>query len=518
MIAPPPILYSFRRCPYAIRARMAVLATNRCVELREVDLKHKPASLLKWSPKGTVPVLIIPANTKTGTPERVIDQSLDIMRWAKTGMMSQWPVKLPTSLTDKIDQRFKPALDIYKYRDRHEDAEVNTAIDTCVTILKALDDRLQHHTWLEGHRFSFTDIAIFPFVRQLHFSGAHLLASDESHPPLTTSHLTHLASWLQRLLSSELFARSMERFPTWNETAPGPLFFRQMPSSASIAKASPKSIVQGASSQRKDQCGSKVHVTAFYRFTPVSDPQALKAKLIEHISDGAVLGTILIAPEGINGSIASDNMDHLTGVLERLADLLDTDEIVPHHHICNSMPFRALKLRIKAEIVTFRADDHVSFSEDASDSYIAPERWNTVISDPETIVIDTRNDYEISLGSFNGAIDPKTRSFGEFKDYVETELKDKKQAKIAMFCTGGIRCEKASRWMKAEGFSNVRQLAGGILGYLASVPKEESTWHGDCFVFDDRIAVDHDLSPTPMPICTRCGDPYHPADGCPCAP
>jgi|GEM_PF-26433 len=511
-LTPPPILYSFRRCPFAIRARMAILATNRCVELREVDLKRKPKDMITLSAKGTVPVLVLPGGTRNQSKTLIIDESIDIMLWAQTGMSHRWPLAVPNSLTKRIDSTFKPALDVYKYRDRHDNKAVESAIATYKIILAELESLLEQHTWLSGNRFSFTDIAVFPFIRQLHFAGAKLLQPEENTLNGEQYCFTKLASWLQRLLASELFSRSMERFPVWNEIAPGPLFFRQMPSMRRIA-----TVLSANKKAAENSRITKVHIAAFYRFTPIHDPQALKAALIEEIPDG-VLGTILIAPEGVNGNIATSNKKDLTILLKKLASLIGTHALDPHLHNCNSMPFRSLKIRIKSEIVTFRTDSPVSFDGDASNSYIPPKEWNAVISDPDTIVIDTRNDYEISLGSFKGSVNPRTQSFGEFKDYVKNKLGNAKDTKVAMFCTGGIRCEKASRWMKSEGFSDVRQLSGGILGYLANIPKTESTWQGDCFVFDDRIAVDHDLRPTPMPTCSRCGVHYHPADGCPCTP
>jgi len=495
---------------------MAILATNRCVELREVHLKQKPQALIDLSPKATVPVLVVPASNQSD--QSVIEESIEIMQWSRTGMESQWPQAVPNKLTALIDQQFKPVLDIYKYNDRHDDVAVDSATKKCNDILRDLDSILERDTWLSGNRFSFTDIAIFPFIRQLHYAGAKLLKKHDNAP-----FYPHLASWLQRTLASELFSRSMERFPVWTESAPGPLFYRQMPSRGMSHKSNMANRDTRAKSDTVTPNGTPkvtaittdVHVAAFYRFTPISNLQALKAALIEQIDPG-VLGTILIAPEGINANIASRDFTTLETLLETIAALIGCAPLTPHLHRCKSMPFRALKIRLKTEIVTFRADTPVSFETDARGSYISPGDWNALIDDEETIVIDTRNDYEISLGSFRGAINPRTRSFGEFKDYVRTALSKKKDSKIAMFCTGGIRCEKASRWMKSEGYSEVYQLSGGILGYLAKTPKESSTWYGDCFVFDDRIAVNHELEPTPMPICPECGAPFHPADGCTC--
>ena len=194
-------------------------------------------------------------------------------------------------------------------------------------------------------------------------------------------------------------------------------------------------------------------------------------------------GTILVASEGINGTIsaAPDDMRSFLEVLRadrRFDDLVTKDAVAPEH------PFQRLKVKVKREIVTFgrpEADPTRNVG-----TYVEPAEWNAVIEDPEMVVLDTRNTYEYEAGTFAGAVDPKTRRFGDFPGFVRSNLDPARHRKIAMFCTGGIRCEKASAYLKHLGFDEVYHLKGGILNYIATVPREQSLWHGDCFVFDER--------------------------------
>ena len=240
-------------------------------------------------------------------------------------------------------------------------------------------------------------------------------------------------------------------------------------------------------------------VSAFYKFVPMPDHTTFRDQLLRVCDDAGMRGSILLAPEGINGTVAASReaTDNVIGWLrsdERLADL----EI--KESMSDTAPFRRMKVRLKSEIVTFRqpVDPTTRVG-----TYVEPSDWNAVISDPEILVIDTRNREEVSIGSFENAVDPDTESFTEFAQFVGT-LDPAKHAKIAMFCTGGIRCEKASAYMLDQGFGEVFHLKGGILQYLEDVEPAESLWRGECFVFDERVTVDHDLQPGDYTICRGC--------------
>jgi UPF0176 protein len=232
-----------------------------------------------------------------------------------------------------------------------------------------------------------------------------------------------------------------------------------------------------------------IKVSAFYKFVRVDDPAALKARLLADLSVRGIRGTILLAPEGINGTLsgAPAQMDAFFAALRadaRFADLLTKDANATTH------PFQRLKVKVKKEILTFRrpeADPTVRVG-----TYVKPADWNALISDPDVLVIDTRNAFEVAAGTFRGAVDPKTRRFSDFPDYVAANLDPARHKKIAMFCTGGIRCEKASAYLLAHGFPEVFHLEGGILNYLATVPRGDSLWDGGCFVFDERETVEAD--------------------------
>jgi UPF0176 protein len=227
-------------------------------------------------------------------------------------------------------------------------------------------------------------------------------------------------------------------------------------------------------------------VSAFYKFVAVTDLADLRQKLFDALAERGMKGTILLAGEGINGTISGtpEAMAEFLGLLRadaRFADLVTKDATTEAH------PFKRLKVKIKPEILSFghpEADPTVR-----AGTYVAPAEWNALIADPEVLVVDTRNTYEVAAGTFVGAIDPGTRSFGEFPAFVAKNLDPAKHTKIAMFCTGGIRCEKASAYLKAHGFDEVYHLKGGILNYLAQVPASESQWQGECFVFDERVGV-----------------------------
>lgn len=230
-----------------------------------------------------------------------------------------------------------------------------------------------------------------------------------------------------------------------------------------------------------------ITVSAFYKFVCIEDPPALRSILHEAMAAKASKGTILVASEGINGTIsaAADDMD---AFLSRLRADPRFADIVVKQARADQQPFQRLKVKLKREIVTLRAPE--ADPSQRVGTYVAPKDWNALISDPDVIVIDTRNAYEVAEGTFHRALDPGTRSFGEFPGYVAKNLDPTRHKRVAMFCTGGIRCEKASAYMLAHGFEEVYHLKGGILRYLAEMPEAESLWQGKCFVFDERFGVD----------------------------
>ena len=229
-----------------------------------------------------------------------------------------------------------------------------------------------------------------------------------------------------------------------------------------------------------------IAVRAFYKFVAVDDPQGLRDRLIVELQARTMKGTILVATEGINGTISGKPDDMATFMALLRADPRFTD-LVTKDATTDAQPFQRLKVKVKPEIISFRRPE--ANPVERVGTYVAPEDWNALIADPEVLVIDTRNAYEVEAGTFSGSIDPKTRHFSDFPDYVARNLDAKRHRRIAMFCTGGIRCEKASAYLLAHGFPNVYHLQGGILHYLAQVPSDASLWQGRCFVFDERVAI-----------------------------
>lgn len=249
-------------------------------------------------------------------------------------------------------------------------------------------------------------------------------------------------------------------------------------------------------------------VAALYRFARFADPDAIRAPLAALCCALGVKGTLLIAAEGINGTIAGTDaaIDRVVAHVRALPGCADVDVKLSR---AASMPFHRMKVRIKREIVTMGQPDIDPL--EGTGHYVEPQEWNALIADPATIVIDTRNDYEVAIGSFAGAIDPHTASFRDFPAWFRAEreklLGDGVQPRVAMFCTGGIRCEKSTAFLKAEGVEQVYHLRGGILKYLETVPAEESLWRGECFVFDQRVAVGHGLAPGTHALCHACRMP-----------
>ena len=259
-------------------------------------------------------------------------------------------------------------------------------------------------------------------------------------------------------------------------------------------------------------------VAAFYAFTPLDDErrETLLARITSLAHEGNVLGSVLIAHEGVNGTI-SGPQSGVDAVLDHLRASLDLgDDHYARLEVKRSWAdkpvFRRFKARRKKEIVTIgvaSADPNASVG-----TYVEPEDWNALVDDPDTLVIDTRNSYETAIGTFDGAIDPDTQSFREFPQWADTTLRplmeQQGSKRIAMFCTGGIRCEKASSYLQQQGFGEVHHLRGGILKYLEQVPEAESRWQGECFVFDQRVALNHCLEPGEYSLCHACGLPLSP--------
>lgn len=257
-------------------------------------------------------------------------------------------------------------------------------------------------------------------------------------------------------------------------------------------------------SQHKVERSDSIVVAALYKFVRLDDFEQLREPLLALMLAQNVRGTLLLANEGINGTIAGPRagIDALLGWLRddpRLADLEHKESFHDEH------PFLRTKVKLKKEIVTMGVEG-IDPNRTVG-TYLSPEEWNAVISDPETILIDTRNDYEVEVGTFKGAINPETRTFREFPDYVKDTLDPAKHKKVAMFCTGGIRCEKSTAYLKEQGFEEVYHLKGGILKYLEEMPREDSLWEGECFVFDERVTVDHDLNPGEFDQCHACRRP-----------
>lgn len=262
-----------------------------------------------------------------------------------------------------------------------------------------------------------------------------------------------------------------------------------------------------------DQPSSPTRVAALYRFARFADCASLRGPLEALCRARGVRGTLLLAPEGINGTIAgpAEGIDAVVAHIRSLPDCADLDV---KYSSAAAMPFHRMKVRLKREIVTMGQPDIDPAA--SAGTYVEASEWNALISDPETILIDTRNDYEVAVGTFAGAIDPNISSFRDFPEWFrgvrDTLLAEGKTPKVAMFCTGGIRCEKSTAFLRQEGVDEVFHLKGGILKYLETVPEEESLWRGECFVFDQRVAIGHGLTPGSYGLCHACRRPVSQED------
>ncbi len=246
---------------------------------------------------------------------------------------------------------------------------------------------------------------------------------------------------------------------------------------------------------------SQVVVSALYHFVRIDDYRSLRQPLYDFMTKHKIRGTLLLASEGINGTVAGSK-----NAIDKLHDWLRSDQrlkdLKTKESFDNTMPFYRTRVKLKKEIVTMGIQDidpnHVV------GSYVKPEDWNDLISDPEMILVDTRNDYEVAIGTFRNAINPKTDTFRQFPDYVKSNLDPGKHKKVAMFCTGGIRCEKSTAYLKEQGFEEVYHLQGGILKYLETVAEADSMWEGECFVFDNRVSINHQLEKGSYDQCHAC--------------
>ncbi len=246
---------------------------------------------------------------------------------------------------------------------------------------------------------------------------------------------------------------------------------------------------------------SAIVVCALYKFVRLENFKELRQPLHAFMEQQGIKGTLLLANEGINGTV-SGSRQAIDALLAWLNQDPRLNPIVYKESFADSQPFYRTKVKLKKEIVTMGVEG--IDPRQTVGTYVKPTDWNDLISDPEVTVIDTRNNYEIGIGTFKHAINPKTDNFREFPDYVANNMDPQQHKKVAMFCTGGIRCEKSTAYLKEQGFAEVYHLEGGILKYLEDVPKEESLWQGDCFVFDNRVAVNHDLEKSNYDQCYAC--------------
>jgi UPF0176 protein len=252
----------------------------------------------------------------------------------------------------------------------------------------------------------------------------------------------------------------------------------------------------------------EVIVAAFYKFIHLSDPVGLQRDLQKTCEAADILGTILVAPEGVNGTVCASH-EGMSALMAYFADSAYFSDIQPKYSFAEEPAFYRMKVRLKQEIVTMGQPD--IDPENSVGTYVPPQDWNALIGAPDTLVIDTRNRYEVAVGTFENAVDPQTASFRDFPAWIENYMADlpenERPKNIAMFCTGGIRCEKATSYLRARGYENVFHLEGGILKYLETVAAEDSAWRGECFVFDQRVSVKHGLAPGAYDQCHACRMP-----------
>ena len=266
---------------------------------------------------------------------------------------------------------------------------------------------------------------------------------------------------------------------------------------------------------------SPIVIAALYRFVRLDNFESLRKPLLQCMLDNQVRGTLLLAAEGINGTVAG-KQESINCLLDYLREDERLQDLDCKFSYDDEIPFYRSRVKLKREIVTMGVED---IDPAQAGTYVEPRDWNALISDPEVTLIDTRNDYESDIGSFDGAILPATRTFREFPAYVKDNLDSTRHRKVAMFCTGGIRCEKSTAYLRQQGFDEVYHLRGGVLKYLEEVPEAESMWRGECFVFDNRVSVNHALEKGSYDQCHACrrpiteqdklDDKYQPGISCP---
>jgi len=253
-----------------------------------------------------------------------------------------------------------------------------------------------------------------------------------------------------------------------------------------------------------NQNASPTVVCALYKFVTLEDFEAIRSPLLSIMLENEVRGTLLLAREGINGTIAGSRQS-IDTILNWLKEDVRFSDIVTKESFDTETPFNRTKVKLKREIVTMGVEN--IDPKKIVGTYVKPKDWNELISNPDVLLVDTRNDYEVKIGTFQNALNPETKTFRDFPEYVEKNLNPNKHKKVAMFCTGGIRCEKSTAFLKEKGFEEVYHLEGGILKYLEEVPEEETMWKGECFVFDNRVAVNHQLEKGQYDQCNACRMP-----------
>lgn len=245
-------------------------------------------------------------------------------------------------------------------------------------------------------------------------------------------------------------------------------------------------------------------VSALYKFVSLTNYQQLQSPLLQFLKQQGIKGTLLLAEEGINGTVAGSR-EAINALYTWFEQNPPLHPIVSKESFCEQAPFNRTKVKLKKEIVTLGVEGIAPSK--VVGTYVKPQEWNALISSDDVTVIDTRNDYEVQIGTFKNAINPKTDTFRQFPEFVQHHLSPEKHKKVAMYCTGGIRCEKSTAYLKTLGFEEVYHLEGGILKYLEEIPKEESLWEGECFVFDERVTVDHALQKGSYAQCHACRFP-----------
>jgi UPF0176 protein len=250
-------------------------------------------------------------------------------------------------------------------------------------------------------------------------------------------------------------------------------------------------------------------IAALYGFARLDDHESLQRPLQDLCRSEGIVGTLLLASEGVNGTVAGPGAG-IERLLAFLRELPGLEELEAKYASAAKPPFGRMRVRLKQEIVTMGVPDIDPL--ERVGTYVEPEDWNALVDDPEVLLIDTRNDYEVRIGTFTGAVDPRTKSFRDFPAWVAEHVDPARHKRVAMFCTGGIRCEKATSLLLREGVSEVYHLKGGILRYLEQTPEDDSRWEGECFVFDRRVAVDHALAPGKHVLCFGCLEPLAPEE------